>query len=392
MATIATWSVDLVAMTSGFSKGLKKANNSTRKFVKQQETMSRKFSNVWAKTGARVAAFGTAAIAGGAAYAATVNKMADSMDKLAKAAKKMKVSPKDLQALQAMAGFAGVEPETATKAMGRMATVAAEASRGQGEAIRTFAELGLDPSVIRGGGLENLQAVLDAAGRMQDAGSRGMAVRKLMGEEGESMVNLIGQDLVSGRNEMDAKGILWQEKNLQNAEDLKDGIGRLTNVVTGKLGNILGENMPQILAAVDQTTETMGAILDSELVRNGGRALSDMALIMAKGAKFASIKGWAGMAKEIASAPWQGLKLGAGQLYASVVQNPQVAMHQMRHDRLGVLQGPDQFGKPRKAASGAGRLDNAVRGMWEQTTAQVGDNYNSFWSSYTEPMDARGIQ
>src|SRR5690606_30253153 len=131
--SLGTLTLDLVARTAGFERGLDKAGRKSKSTMKQLEKDVNKAAKALAGLGVAV---------GAAATAMVVSSMKTS-DALAKQARLLGFTTESLATYRLLAEQAGISSQTFDTAIQRMVRRTAEAAKGTGEAVNALKELGL---------------------------------------------------------------------------------------------------------------------------------------------------------------------------------------------------------------------------------------------------------
>lgn len=179
---VANLSVSLTARTTGFARGLKRAQANLRSFAGAAAVTARRIATT---TGVMAAGFAGLASVG-------IGKTITAIDSLQKVSKKLGIPVLQLQALRKAADQSGVPIQTLDMGLQRMVRRVSEAAKGTGEAKDAIAELGLDASKLsRMSPGEQFATIADAMGNIGDQGDKVRLAFKLFDSEGVALINTL---------------------------------------------------------------------------------------------------------------------------------------------------------------------------------------------------------
>lgn len=236
MAVIGELAVNIVAKTSGLTKGLASAR-------KQVGGMSKTFSS--ATAGIRKFLGVAAGIGGGLSilgFVAQLRQSAQEIDKLAKTATKLGIATEELAGLQLAAQRTGVDVNTLNTALQRMARRVGEAAKGTGEAQKALRELGLDAKVLAKQAPDEIFRKIARAMSLQTTQTNKLALAsKIFDSEGVALLNTLdlgAKGLEKYRREAEALGLAVSKEEAAKIEKFNDALDKLS-ASTGKLGRTI---------------------------------------------------------------------------------------------------------------------------------------------------------
>lgn len=272
--------------SSGFQRGLRKAQ-------KQADGFARKLSTVTKSVGGfGVALSATAGIAG---LAAIVRSTASAIDRTAKFADTVGLSTEALIGFQHAASLAGIDAKQLEKGFERLGQSIAEAVAGVGEAKEAFASLGLN--AIELNALDAEEAFLRIADAMQNAGSRFeqiAAARDIFGRPGAEFLRLFDQGsagLKAARIEAERLGMTFDRMSAARVEQMNDELTRakgvfqsIANIVTIGIANPITETSKNVRAIAGMDVgrpdeSSIGALDILEAMRSAKRKIQGYHII-----------------------------------------------------------------------------------------------------------------
>lgn len=195
------------------------------------------FAGFVSKLGAGMIGGGTAILAPLlAVFASTV----DHLDALDEAATRLGTTPEVFDALSKSAKMAGVEAETLESSVARMQAVLSDAAGGGKESAEALAALGLNAKELIALPLDDqLAAIADGLGKIENAADKTAAVRKIFGKGGGALLPLLaggGEGLKAGMADFRDPGLNDAAKN---AGRLNDAIDKVKFAVASAAGSIV---------------------------------------------------------------------------------------------------------------------------------------------------------
>jgi len=228
VALIDTLSVSLVARTTKWSKGFKRARRDLDSFAGGL----RKSAGVVAGFGAAI--LGVGSVAGLATF---VKRQADAIEKTGSFAARLKVTTEELTALRFAAGQSEIEIGAFDMSIARMVKNTNDAVTGTGKAGDAFRDLGIDAASFAQLPLEQRIAILsDRFSQMTDAGRAAADAMLLFGRGGASMLQLLNQgpDAIQGLADQARRlGITFGSLDAAKIDEANDAIARLQSLATG---------------------------------------------------------------------------------------------------------------------------------------------------------------
>lgn len=257
MSVIGTLAVNVVAKTNQFAKDMQNARKTTRDFGKEVDDTSKMM-----RTFGRLMTGGLI-IGGAAKLTGSLMQTAQQLDHVAKTAAKLGIATDQLQGLTHAAELSGVSSNKLEMAMQRLTRRTAEAAQGTGEAVKAFAELGLNAAEMNK--LSPDQLLGKVADAMQGVTSESNKVRlafKLFDAEGVDLVNML-KDGSAGLEKMKAEaaalGLTVSGDQLAKVEKFNDEMTRLRSLFDGAKMQMVIDITP----AASEAVEGLRLVLDT---------------------------------------------------------------------------------------------------------------------------------
>jgi hypothetical protein len=298
MALLGKISVQLDAVTKGFTAAMKRAEKPVRGFsraIQRNATrlaafndaigvkatrMLRAFAEGVLRSGVKLAAFtaSMAAMIGVAlSLGAAISKLASSfkeIDKVTKAADKLGVAVETMVALRVAARRSGVDVDAVGTIVQRFTRRLAEASIGTGEAQDALKELGIDArKLMRLSADEQLLAVADAMGEVGNRGDQVRLAFKLFDTEGVGFLNTLDlmRDNWDGiREETERAGKAFDRVDASKVELANDTVDKLkvqmegfADVVAVQLSPVITTLGEKLLVIIDNLGGMRNIAIDS---------------------------------------------------------------------------------------------------------------------------------
>ena len=257
MAAIGSVYINLVARTKAFSKGMKSASASLRRF-----------SGVAVKFGAAGAG---AAVAG---LAAMTKAGLASVDATAKMADKLALSTEALSAWQFGAGQAGISSEALSGSIERMVRRVGLFANGSGAAAQALTRLGFAQDQLgKLGTAEQFKLIAERISQLPTHAERSAAAFEIFGRQGQQLLPML-QGGSEGLNAMSAEaerlGISFSRIDAAQVEAANDSVSRLWAVFKGLTQQLAIKLSPLIDALATKMTDwAAGANAGTGLVAKG---------------------------------------------------------------------------------------------------------------------------
>lgn len=248
MASLGSFSIDVMANVAKFESDLGKANRIAERRAKEmQETFE--------KAGK---AIGIAMAAGATAIAALVKNSINSADELSKLSQKVGVSTEALSALKFQAGLAGVEIAGLQTGMVRFNKSIAEAAGGSKLQADTFKAMGISAKDAQGNlkGTEQLLGeVADKFAGYEDGAAKTTLAVNLFGRAGADMIVMLNggsKAMADAAKEADELGQIIGTKTAKQAEEFNDNLSRAKMLATGFGNELAAKLLPALVGTTDQ--------------------------------------------------------------------------------------------------------------------------------------------
>ncbi len=241
MANISSMSVQLNLLSKGFTRGLKKARISLRKFA-FTVTITKKVINVLGsailKTGKFVLKWGSiiAAFVTGA-FTVWIRKTMLSIDQVTKLAQVIGITTKEFTAFRFGAQIAGASIKELDRALTIFGRRIGEAVAGTGEAVKGFETLGVSAQVLTNLDLgTSLKIISERIKLLPTATQQAAVAFQLFGRQGVQILNFLKlgaqgiEDLVI---EAEKLGVVFGAFDAAKVEAANDSLERLQAVLVG---------------------------------------------------------------------------------------------------------------------------------------------------------------
>lgn len=253
--SLGTLTLDLVARTAGFERGLDKAGRKSKSTMKQLEKDVNKAAKALAGLGVAV----------GVATTAMVVSSMKTSDALAKQARLLGFTTESLATYRLLAEQAGISSQTFDTAIQRMVRRTAEAAKGTGEAVNALKELGLSAEELAR--LTPDEAFNRIAKAMDGVASQGDRVRlamKLFDSEGVKVLNMMSAAATNAdkmREELVKANAVLDAVDSAMIEEANDAMSRAATLSKGFANTLAVTVSPIITAIAEQWSE---ASIESE--------------------------------------------------------------------------------------------------------------------------------
>lgn len=268
MANIATMSVNLVAKTIGFEKGMDKAKKRVRGFrrdIKASKTDLGNFGAALDGVGLGLGRF-TGPTAIGAAVAGAglfADRTLKSVDALGKQAQSLQISVSALDTFRFAGGRAGVSAEKVDQAIRTMTQRIGEAKIGVGEALPFFDKLGIDLSRFNELDVaKQFEMIGKSLQGITDNNEKLAAFGKIFGEEaGSQMMRFFANgNFDQAAKDLERLGGALTEEDAKRAAKYADAVGDLAKAAS-KLGQEAAVSAaPALTGIAGQISEGLGLV------------------------------------------------------------------------------------------------------------------------------------
>lgn len=274
--SLGTLTLNLVAETGGFVKGMDKSERRSKKWRKQVEQDAKKAGK----------AMGVGMAAAAAGLAVLYTNAARSADQLAKMSDRVGEAPERLASLQHAAELTGAGAETMNSSLARMVKRLGEAANGTGSAINTIEDLGLaTDAFFMMSPADQFAKISDKISALNTQQEKAAAAAAIFGREGLALVNTMAlgsEGLAAMEVEAEQLGLTMSRIDLAKIESANDSFER-AKVVSQGFGRSLAVEVAPILDAVatlfvDSAKEAGGfGQVTRDVVKSASRGLGVMA-------------------------------------------------------------------------------------------------------------------
>ncbi|APC45948.1 putative tail tape measure protein [Halomonas phage QHHSV-1] len=251
-SSLGTLTLDLIARTGGFVKGMTKAERSSKKWRKQVERDLKKLRGQFA-TFAKMAAGAGVAAAG--AFTILAKEGLQFVDSQAKMATRLGSTIDDLRAVQIAASDYGIEQGRLTSSLASYTKRLGDAARGTGEAQKAYEALGLEASELVNLPLpEQLALIAERIAEVDSAAERASIADRLM-SGGRGMVNLFAEGGDAIRNavdEVEEFGLKLSQVDAARVEAANDAMSRIGRSTEGVRTQMVVALAPAIQTVADE--------------------------------------------------------------------------------------------------------------------------------------------
>lgn len=250
--SLGTLTIDLVAKTGGFERGMDRAARTADKRMKEIER----------RVKAAGVVMGTALAAGATAAANQLRIAIDNMDDMSKAAQRVSLPTEQFSALVYAGKLADVEVNTLVTSLGRLTKAQADAERSTSEQARTFDALGIATKDAEGklrSSLDVLYDFADAFKRQEGSPEIVAAGIKIFGRSFQSLIPLIkdgSQGLRDAADEAAAFGQVISTETGRDAEAFNDNLSRMGMLVSGLANAVAAELLPDLRRLTDEWVQS----------------------------------------------------------------------------------------------------------------------------------------
>lgn len=262
MATrsLGTLTVDLIAKTGGFERGMdaaqRRTSRASRQIQSDTERMQRSVNNV-------ILAVGAAAAAAGTAIAAIASQTSQMMDETRKLAQATGLTVEAFSELRYVADQNALSQDQLVGALGRLSKGMDDARRGTGEAKRAFDALGVSVTDASGNLKSADEILLDLTeqfSQLEDSTQKSALAAQIFGRSiGPRMVPLLnnGRDGIKQLvDEAHRFGIVIDTEAAKAAERFNDNLTRLNAVKQGLAISLTTALLP----AMEKFSETLVSV------------------------------------------------------------------------------------------------------------------------------------
>lgn len=253
----ASLTINVMARTRQFTKGMKKAGQATAGLVAKVRILKGSLAALAAPL---------AALAGAAGFGLLARNSLITIDALAKTSDKLGIATEKLAGLQHAAELTGVESRTLNMGLQRMVRRISEAARGTGEAQGALQELGLSAQQL------NMLApdrqftkIAEALKNVQNPADRVRLAFKLFDSEGVNLVNTLAlgeKGLAAAQEEAERLGLAVSRFDAAQVEKVNDAFTRIKRALTGVVNTVVIKAAPFVEKLADKfvglVTQTEG--------------------------------------------------------------------------------------------------------------------------------------
>lgn len=226
MAKVAALRVTLTATTKAFSRAMRRAQRTVRRF-----------RGVVGSVTKRLVGYGVAiaALAGPAAMGLLIKRQFAWLDLLGKTADILQMNTKNLMALQHTAKIAGVDLGQFYKALETMQARLGEVQLGTGQAKIALEALGLSARALSAmDPADAFAQIADAMLTLENATQKAAVARYIFGRAGVRLLNMMtqgGKAIRESRKEIEALGGAFGRVDIKIVEDANDAIANLKQAI-----------------------------------------------------------------------------------------------------------------------------------------------------------------
>ena len=250
MAVAGTLSVNIIARTREFVRGITKARKGLSGFVGKVGMAARKL-NLW-----------SAAITGFSAKLSFdfVKRMADASTNILDVSEKLSISTQDLELFRFAAEATGSSAQTLDMGLQRMSRRIAEAARGTGEAAKTFRQLNLEAAeLVELNPREQFEAIAKEI-RKLDRGEQFDPFGKIFDSEAMALINVAREGLEGYVEAFESAGGPTSRRALENSRKLSLNMQIMTARLSHMARVIVSELTPAINGLVTELNQIIAGM------------------------------------------------------------------------------------------------------------------------------------
>lgn len=196
-----------------------------------------------------------------------VDGATEAADKVDKLSTRLGIATDKLQELKHVSQLQGVEFNTLTMGLQRMTRRISEAAQGMGEARGALQELGLSAEQLnRMSPDEQLMAVADAMGEVDNQADRVRLAMRLFDSEGVALVQVMadgGEAMRTMAEDARRLGAVLNTEQIGALVRLRDEATRFTTALSGLKQQILGEFGPLLADLLEMATESVADLRET---------------------------------------------------------------------------------------------------------------------------------
>lgn len=248
-----------------------------QKFDKNLAGVQRKMRN----TGRAIAQIGAGIGAAGAAITGPLlvatQRFAKLGDQLNKISARTGLSVEALSELKFAAEQSGSSIETVEKASARLSRTLFDASRGSAAAVDALNALGLSQQQLSAMSPEQqLTAVIEALGGVEDASMRSAIAQTVLGRSGRELLPMI-ENMAALRAEASETGAVMTTEAAQAAADLTDAMNRTSTSIASAAVQIGSALAPMLIQVADLVTSAVLRV--AEFIKENQRLVQVVAIV-----------------------------------------------------------------------------------------------------------------
>lgn len=276
--SLGTLTVDLLARTGGFERGMTTAERQSDKTAKaikrRQQKLAKELDDIYKGVGIAIGA----AFAGAIAFSKKLIDANDQLYKMARSAEGLNVSVKFLSGLNEQADDLGVNMQQVAVVFGTLNRQIATAQRGSATAKGMFAEFGIDPDKVK----DTESAFLAIADSVQKYGlnaKRAGILTQIFGASGKDIVPILQQGSAAILAQNDAMAKTGQTITddalpaITSLYDAADGVGDRFTALRNNLVVSLAPALTETLGRVDDFI----AGLDKDTIDDFAQSVASLA-------------------------------------------------------------------------------------------------------------------
>lgn len=264
MATksLGTLTVDLLAKTGGFERGMTAAERQSAKTAKaikrRQKQLAADLDKIYKSIGIGLAA----AFAGAVGLGKKLIDTNDQLYKMARRAEGLNVSVKFLSGMSEQADDLGVNLQQVAVVLGTLNRQIATAQRGSATAKGMFAEFGIDPAKAKSTEAVFL-AIADSVRKYGLNAKRAGILTQIFGASGKDIVPILqqGADAIRANNDAMAKtGQIITDKSVPQITALYNATDAIGDSFTALRNNLVVQLAPALVGLANHVNNALGSM------------------------------------------------------------------------------------------------------------------------------------
>lgn len=268
MSVIGSLSVNVLARTGMFEKGMKDSRREVSRFADGVDRASRTITNMGRLMTAGIAMVGVQRLTG------AFLEQAAAIDGIAKTSAKLDIATEKLIGLQHAAEQNGIATNTLDMGLQRMVRRVAQAAQGTGEAVKALEDLNLNAAELNKlSPDQQFYRIADALNAVENQSDKVATAFKLFDSEGVALVNMTregAKGLAAMQAEAEKLGMTFSKEEAAKVEKFNDELDRLKKLIGGFTRDFVIDVAPAAMEAVEGLKLIMQGVANKTSGMAGG--------------------------------------------------------------------------------------------------------------------------